>query len=624
MGNVDSLVKRIFPDISQVLRDSVLFRVGLALGALALLSFVSIVISTVIAEDISGRANAVNVSGSLRMLTFRTLSEILQPEKREQALETMKTFERRLLGLERFIVAKSPDDAPSVKAVQGVLQRWNTHMRALEINAAHGEPSAMRQVAHEIPDYVEQIDHVVYLIEIELENKARLLRVIQLGLLTLIILISALTIWMLRRQLILPLAQLVQAAQTVKQGSFSVRVQHVSNDELGQLGRAFNTMVAEIATMYAHLEDKVEEKTRELKRSNESLELLYRISQQLSASDLTLENVQAAMREVEEALELGHSMICISESGRLPANTIMGDLSTEELRTLCNRDDCAECFTRAGTGLIEQARSRPLVAVPIGDGDRLRGILPILLKDAQPLPQEKARILETVGHHVSNALINMRRTEEKHRLAVLEERSVIARELHDSIAQSLSYLQIQVTRLEKSLERGGDTRAIALELKQGLSGAYRELRELIVTFRLRIDARGFNVALQQTVTEFSEKLGFPVGLKNSLSDIVLSGNEEMHVIRIIREALSNIEHHAEAKQANLNIAVDAGHTVTIRIADNGKGFDPTHTPANHFGVSIMHDRAQILEGRLEVETAPGAGTAVTLSFLPQKYRQSTS
>ncbi len=615
-------MKRFFPVLSQVLRDSVLFRVGLALSALAVLSFASIVISTVIADDISGRANAVNVSGSLRMLTFRTLGEILQPEKRAQALETMKTFERRLLGLERFVAAKSPDHAPAVLAVEGVLQRWNTHMRALEINAVEGDPSALKQVAHEIPDFVEQIDHVVYLIEIELESKARLLRVVQLGLLALIVLISLLTLWMLRHQVMQPLALLLQAATTVTQGSFSVRVQHVTNDELGQLGRAFNTMVAEIATMYAHLEDKVEEKTRELKRTNEALELLYRISQQLSASDLSLENVQSVMREVEEALELGHSMICVSENGRLPAHSITGDLTPEELKLLCGQSDCGQCFVRAGTGLVDQTRSHPFVAVPIGDGDRLQGVLPFLLKDAMPLPQEKARILQTVGHHVSNALINMRRAEEKHRLAVLEERSVIARELHDSIAQSLSYLQIQVTRLEKSLERGGDTRAIAAELKAGLSGAYRELRELIVTFRLRIDARGFNVALQQTVAEFSEKLGFPVELKNALSDIVLSGNEEMHVIRIIREALSNIERHAQAQHAAVHIAVDGAHVVAVRIADNGRGFDPAQTPGNHFGVSIMHDRAQILEGRLDINAAPGAGTSVILTFHPQQYRQS--
>jgi two-component system nitrate/nitrite sensor histidine kinase NarX len=97
----------------------------------------------------------------------------------------------------------------------------------------------------------------------------------------------------------------------------------------------------------------------------------------------------------------------------------------------------------------------------------------------------------------------------------------------------------------------------------------------------------------------------------------------MHVIRIIREALSNIERHAEARAASVDIVVDALHSVTVRISDDGKGFDRAKTPSGHFGVNIMHDRAQILDGRLEVGSAPGAGTAVTLQFLPLKVRQAT-
>ena len=174
-----------------------------------------------------------------------------------------------------------------------------------------------------------------------------------------------------------PLAQLLLAAKKVTQGSFSVRVSHVSSDELGQLGRAFNAMVAEIASMYAHLADKVEEKTHELTRTNQSLELLYRISQQLAAGDLTLDTVQAAMRDVEAALELGHSMICISENGQLPAHVVTGDLTAEELHVLCGQTDCGLCFARAEDAFARQTQSPPLVAVAIGDGDRLRGILPI-------------------------------------------------------------------------------------------------------------------------------------------------------------------------------------------------------------------------------------------------------
>lgn len=603
------------------LRSSVLVRTGIAMGVLALLSLASIVISTAIAEDISGRANAVNVSGSLRMLSFRTLSEVQQPSKRQQAMETVALFEQRLLSLERFIASKSPAGSASVVAVQAVLARWNAQIKTLELGAAQGQSPALEQAVAEIPNYVDQIDHVVYLIELELEEKAQWLRGIQLGLLASIVIIALLTIAMLHRQLVAPLAQLLQAAQVVSRGSFSVRVQHVSDDELGQLGRAFNTMVGEIAGMYGGLEEKVAEKTRELTRTNESLELLYRISQQLSASDLTLDKLQAVLHEVEEALELGHSMICISENGLMPAHRITSDLTSDELQSLCGHPHCAQCFANAAHQPNPRPESQTMVTMPIGDGDGLRGVMPVLLKGNSPLPREKARIIETVGRHVSTALMNMRRTEEKHRMAVLEERAVIARELHDSIAQSLSYLRIQVTRLEKCLDQGRDAKSISEELKQGLAGAYRELRELIATFRLRIDERGLNVALQETVAEFSGKMGFPVQLNNGLSGIVLSGNEEMHLLRIIREALSNIERHAKASGAEVNIAIDAFHAVVVRISDNGRGFDPKQTPVNHFGVNIMHDRAQILEGRLEIDSVPGAGTSVTLQFLPQKVRQ---
>ncbi|MBK6714317.1 MAG: HAMP domain-containing protein [Burkholderiales bacterium] len=184
---------------------------------------------------------------------------------------------------------------------------------------------------------------------------------------------------MLHSQLVQPLAQLLEAARTVSQGSFSARVAHVGEDELGRVGQAFNAMVGEIAAMYTHLADKVEEKTRELQRTNESLELLYRVSQKLSASDLTLDQVQEVLREVEVALELGHSMICVSENNQLPAHTVSGDLSLEERHALCSRRDCGECFLNAQQPLLEQGRtSSALLIVPIGDGDHLRGVLPVL------------------------------------------------------------------------------------------------------------------------------------------------------------------------------------------------------------------------------------------------------
>jgi two-component system, NarL family, nitrate/nitrite sensor histidine kinase NarX len=611
--------------IVRALRDSVLARLGVAMGTLALLSFVSIVMSTVIADNISGKANAINLSGSLRMMSFRTLSEVQQPEKRRQALDTIEQFERRLNSLDRFIKAKSAGNEALAIASQIVVTHWQTDIRPLARAAADGNTDALAEMAQDIPVFVGQIDKVVQLIEEDLERKVNFLRATQFALLAIVILLSLITTWMLRRQLVQPLAELLKAAKTVSQGSFSVRVQHVTSDELGQLSLAFNTMIGEIANMYAHLEDKVEEKTRELTRSNQSLELLYRTSQQLSASDLKLDMLKTILKEVETALDLGHSMVCISENGQLPAHPVIGNLEPEELQALCGKHDCADCFAQSQIPLDEQAEARGgeeqrILILPLGDGEKLRGTLPIFVKAGESLPREKARIIETVGHHVSNALSNMRRTEEKHRLAVLEERSAIARELHDSIAQSLSYLKIQVTRLEKNLDPATDAYAIAQELKNGLNSAYRELRELITTFRLRIDERGFNAALQETIAEFSGKLGFPIHLTNALAGIVLSGNEEMHVIRVIREALSNIERHAGASKTSIDIGVDSAHDVTICIGDDGRGFDPASIPANHFGTSIMHDRSMILGGSLHIDSQPGQGCRITLVFRPEKYR----
>lgn len=604
------------------LRHSVLLRIGALMGFLALLSIVSILISTMIAEDISGRARAVNVSGSLRMLSFRTLSELQQPEKRPQALETILKVERRLYWLERFAANKSAPDALSARALQNLLQRWENQIRPLEMAIANGHAASLFSATREIPDFVDDIDEIVRLIEDELESRAKLLRAIQLGLLAVIVLISSITIWLLHHHLVQPLAQLLQAAKTVSRGSFSARVQHVSADELGQLGRAFNAMIGEIAGMYAHLEEKVTEKTQALTQSKQSLELLYRVSQQLSASDLTLDQIESILAEVGEALAIGSAMICISEHGHFPARTVVGDFSEDEAGLCCRQMDCCNCFVRSRQPLSEQAARHSLVVLPIGDSSGQLGALPILLPPGTELPPEKARIVETVGHHVSNALLNMRRTEEKHRLAVLEERNVIARELHDSIAQSLSYLKIQVTRLEKCIAENCNPQDILNELKTGLSSAYRELRELITTFRLRIDEGGFQAALESTIAEFSKKIGTPLEVSNTMPGLVFSANEEMHIIRIIREALSNIERHAKAQRAGVDIRVDETRRVTIRIFDDGRGFDPGAVPSNHFGTAIMRDRAHILGGILEVDSMPGQGCRIQLQFTPQHYRQS--
>lgn len=621
----DTETPSVKPSLFWHLKHSVLVKLGLVLSFLAMLSFISIVISTVIADSSSGKASAINVSGSLRMMSFRLLSEIQQPDKHPAIPATLEQFERRLKTLE-LLVSQQPD--PSLNArLSFIHQHWYEHIRPLALQGIGQETSsqgAILTLSRDIPVFVGRIDEVVFQIENDLEERIRFLRAAQFIMLAIALVVSFITAWMLRRQLVSPLAELLKAARSVAAGSFSARVNHTTRDELGELGQAFNTMMEEIGRMYSHLEDMVADKTQELTRTNESLELLYQTSQRLADGDLNLNTIEEVLHEVEDKLQLGHSMICISEHQQTPAQRLSASLTPEEIESLC-ANDCHRCFELAQQPIdappIKLTEPMRVKFISLENHENRQAVLPLLARDSE-IPREKLKIMETVGRHIATALDNMRRTEERHRLAVLEERTVIARELHDSIAQSLSYLNIQVMRLDKQLnvESTPEAKAIAAELKHGLKAAYRELREVITTFRLRVDERGFNAALQETIEEFGRKCGFSITANNSLAGIVLNGNEEMHVIRIIREALANIEKHAKATEAQISIDMDETQRVHVRIRDNGKGFDPNAPARNHYGLIIMRDRAMILDGEVNVQSSTGAGTSVTLTFCPQQFQ----
>jgi two-component system nitrate/nitrite sensor histidine kinase NarX len=243
--------------------------------------------------------------------------------------------------------------------------------------------------------------------------------------------------------------------------------------------------------------------------------------------------------------------------------------------------------------------------------------MPLALPPGQRLEPWQLKLVEAVGRHIGTALATARRAEERHRLALFEERSVIARELHDSLAQSLSYLKIQVARLQAQLARDGNVsgaEGIVEELKTGLANAYRQLRELLTTFRLRIEGRGLGPALEDTVGEFSRRSGLDIRLDNRLAGVELASNEEIHVLQVIREALSNVEHHAQARHVDISLERHGGNAVRVRIEDDGRGIGEATARTHHYGLAIMRDRASSLGGTLAVARRETAGTRVELEF----------
>ena len=136
------------------------------------------------------------------------------------------------------------------------------------------------------------------------------------------------------------------------------------------------------------------------------------------------------------------------------------------------------------------------------------------------------------------------------------------------------------------------------------------------TFRLRIEGRGLDTALQDTVQEFSQRCGVAIRLDNRLSGVELAANEEIHVLQVIREALSNVEHHAKASHVDIALWLAPGNRLRVRVEDDGSGIGEALSPTHHYGLTIMRDRAASLHGTLNVARRAQGGTCVELEFAP--------
>ena len=615
---------------SHFFTESLVVRLGMALGAVVALALAATISATVFAELSSGKAAAINIAGSLRMQTYWITVQVLRSgdigRSPAELQHSLADFESRLNSPQLVGSIPADTDTPTRRAYDRISSTWSGTLKPSIDRDLANKPSSRDAFVSRMAGYVLEIDRLAYLLEQDLERRIQSLRMIQGAALFAIVVVMFVSLFLLHAQVIVPRADLLQCARRVRIGDFAARAQHAGDDELGQLGQSFNYMVADLSRSYATLEARVEEKTEQLARSNVSLEVLYNTTRTLAENPLTQSTLDAVMCDIERVVGLKAGAICVREEGDRHGLPIVLRAEPEEAGSLCEKERCAECFAEGETKVrIVGSGADRMLAVPLSEGGTPYGVMLLRLPPGMDLDEWKLKLLESIGHHIGGALAMAKRTDERRRIALLEERSVIARELHDSLAQSLSYLKIQVTRLKLHLEgsrtRGhgnarDQTAEVVEELKAGLNNAYRQLRELLTTFRLRMDGRGLSDALRDTVREFSERTGMELRLHDHLRGHELDSSEQIHVLQVVREALTNVEHHARARRADVRLAIERGR-VRVTVDDDGIGIKDAEPPTHHYGLAIMRDRAATLGGTLAVSRRPEGGTRVELAFAPR-------
>lgn len=608
---------------------TVLGRLEIAMTILAIAATVSFINLAIFADNASGKANAINVAGSLRMQSYAiglTLADInLYGSEREQAVRAaVLEFDRRLSHPSIVAAMSANAEKSLLNLFLHLSGEWNQMLRlkVLEIGA---QPATPPQVIADIRNFVADVDAFVYLLDIALERQIVALKLIQGGMLLLMLITIFAAIFILHKQLNTTLSGLFRFAGQVKKGDFAVRVPTHGGGEFSVLAETFNLMADNLSSLYGTLETQVAQKTEELERSNHALSLLYETGRLLSVRPLSSERLQQVLKRVEADVNLPAIVICVFN----PNQAHGFPLATNVIGRLCMKEhlpnDCAACHASTKTRLRPNTNcpGEKLLNVPLLDADNYLGTLLVQVPAERQVEPWQIELLEAVGRRIGAALAGVEFSKQERRVALFEERTAIARELHDSLAQSLSYLNIQVARLARLIntQKLDQAHAVVNELGHGLGDAYRHLRQLLTTFRIQYDGTGLSQALYGILDEFRQRGLANLHINNKLADIDLSANEQIHVLQIIREALTNIEHHARTPNAWVVLKREETNSVYVLIEDDGVGNLTATEKRHHYGLSIMRERAEILGGILTVSPRPSAGTQVELRFQPHMVQQ---
>jgi two-component system NarL family sensor kinase len=257
-------------------------------------------------------------------------------------------------------------------------------------------------------------------------------------------------------------------------------------------------------------------------------------------------------------------------------------------------------------------------SVPLYVDDRRLGILNVASVDWRELTEDELNLLSTVGALVSLAIERTRLAERGATLAAAEERNRIARDIHDTIAQSLAAVTMQLESADALLEAPNPSRAAetvrrALELTRT---TLEEARHSVVAIRTTpLANRGLLGALRALPDEIAAATGsrLSITVERIGGDGTLPTALEIGAYHIVREALTNVARHAGATSADVRLEERDG-TLRLRVSDDGAGFDVARVSAERFGLVGMRERAHLLGGELRIDSAPGRGTTLEVDL----------
>jgi two-component system NarL family sensor kinase len=370
-----------------------------------------------------------------------------------------------------------------------------------------------------------------------------------------------------------------------------------------------------------------------LRRRNLELSILNSISQELNRSLDLNQTLQAVLAQVAELLDLQTGWIWLlheeNEASYLAASQNLPPALRNHPHKMEGSCYCLNTYRdgdlegAANVNVVTCSRLQGLVdgtdglryhaSIPLYAHGRKLGVLNVASTDWRQLSADDLKLLYTVGDMLGIAVERARLFDKSAQLGAAEERNRLAREIHDTLAQGLTAVSLQLESADALLEADAKPDRIRRVVQHALDltrANLEEARRSVMDLRAApLEGRTMVEALLVLV----EQMAVPVDFLVAGGNRPLPPGVESGIYRIAQEALTNIDRHAQATQITVNLSMTPD-AVTLIVSDDGRGFDTDQVPPNRFGLVGLNERVRLLNGRFQLESGPGQGTRLEVEI----------
>jgi two-component system nitrate/nitrite sensor histidine kinase NarX len=451
------------------------------------------------------------------------------------------------------------------------------------------------------------------------------------------IVLLVLLFWQIWRELLQPLIRLCDWADLMRGVNLDAKVELEADSDFSELASDINMLGKMIKNLSLDTEIQLQKHTDHISRESRSLAILYDVASSINVSydlnelfekslDSLCNNLNASagiirqfkgkkQKDIVASFGNFNHTFLASADHFLSIQYPFDEIKLDHIY----RIDSLDYETVFGTDSENRQRKVLVMSILLHYRENILGAIHLFFAEQSSDELEAySELLLSIGQHLGSAVEKFRLLEEESELLVMQERTRLSHELHDSLAQTIASLRIQIRVIDETFH-SNDEKSIWHQMERieyTIDQANTQLRELIAHFRVPINEQGLIPSIEDTVRRTQQEMGIPVYFQNEWPEQELTPEVELNVLRIVQECLVNIRKHSEAEVVRVLLSY-RNDTNIVLIEDDGIGFDESSIVSEgglHLGLNILRDRASEISADIEIESEPGDGTRINLQF----------